>query len=392
MDLRTEIEKRLKEDNVNYETIGAEIKRHRLAMSKTLSSIADEDCSISYLCKIERNQVKPSLKYLNEICKKVNISKENIDYLLSSKELLIEAVKIFYFKDLEQKDKYTAKLEGLDNYRTEIIRLIFNLTENNIQEAGKCVDKIWSLISSLADFDLMIFAGFYGVYKYMTKEYIEASDYLKLALDFNIEVNYFRVILLMYLFKICYKIGSYRIYKYYKLLENERIQYGENLDLDQIYYYLSLFYLLEDNKKEYDASLLKINNKKYTYNLNILEKLINKEEDISANIYDLNDFVKTYYLIYKDSPNVLEEIDNANIDSDEKVHFKYIYLKAHNLEEAYEFLISIAFPYAIVKGLYSKARYYLDEMSNSIHRPNKYKRFFDMYRELERLYVMTKYI
>ena len=160
MGLKEEITKRFKEDNLNYAAIGAEIKRHRLAMSKTLSSIADENCSVSYLCKIERNQVKPSLKYLNEICKKVNISKSNINYLLNSKEMLLEAIKMFYFKDLTNKEIYEEKIQGLDNYRTEIIRLIFSLISNDLITASKIINKIWRLISSLADFDLMVFAGF----------------------------------------------------------------------------------------------------------------------------------------------------------------------------------------------------------------------------------------
>lgn len=386
MGLKEEITKRFKEDNLNYAAIGAEIKRHRLAMSKTLSSIADENCSVSYLCKIERNQVKPSLKYLNEICKKVNISKSNINYLLNSKELLLEAIKMFYFKDLTNKEIYEEKMQGLDNYRTEIIRLIFSLINNDLITASKIINKIWRLISSLADFDLMVFAGFYGIFKFLTKEYVEAADYLKLALEFNIEVDYFKPTILQYLFKICFIIGSKSIYKYYKLLEEEKIKYGENLSLDEIYYYLCLFYLNNYDDKEFKKNKIKIKNKSFNYNLEVLSNLIFKTKLENVNIFNLNDYVKILYLLETNDNDLITIIENANLDSDTKIYYKYLYYKKHDLEEAYSFLLNIAYPYAIIKNLYERARYYLNEMINSIFRTNKYKKFFDMYRELDKVY------
>ena len=92
--LKEEIKRRFEEDKVTYETIGAEIKRHRLALSLTLQSVSSTGCSPSYICKIERNQVKPSSKYLKEICKKVNISEDKIDYLLNSKDISSHKVRL----------------------------------------------------------------------------------------------------------------------------------------------------------------------------------------------------------------------------------------------------------------------------------------------------------
>lgn len=392
MNLKIEIKKRFKEDIHTYEAIGAEIKRHRLAMSKTLSSIADKNCSISYLCKIERNQVVPSPKYLAEICEKVNITEENIKYLLSSKDLLVEAVKLFFFRDVNGKNKYEESLAGLENYRTEIIRLIFNLTERNLDEALRSISKVWNLMSSLSDLDLMIFAGFYGVYKYLTKEYLEASEYLKLALEFRVEVNYFRPIMLRYLFLISFKIGSKSIYKYYKCLEEEKLKYGENLNLDDVYYHLALYYINSRDENGYNETRLKIASKSLNYNLDILYKLSVKAEVGEVNLFELDDYTKIIYLLKTSNDNLIEIIDNTNLDSDYKVHFKYLYYKKHDLEEAYNFLLNIAFPYAIVKDIYSKARYYLNEMVNSIFRPNKYKKFFEMYVELDRVLELVNNI
>lgn len=391
-DLKEEIIRRFSSDKTNYEAIGAEIKRHRLAMSKTLQHIADKDCSVSYLCKIERNQVKPSIKYLEEICKKVNITKDNIEYLLSSKNLLLESIKLFYFKDSKAKEKYKESLEGLENYRTELIRLIFNLIDNDFNAAGANISKIWNLISSLNDFDLMVFAGFFGIYKYYIKDYVEGAEYLKLALEFNNEVLYFRPIIYKYLFMICFQIGSKSIYNYYKLLEQERIKYGENLDLDEIYYHLALFYIEEKNEKAYKETKIKVCNKIYSYNLDILYSLSKGHKIKEIDLISLNDYTKIAYLINTSDENLLETINSSNIDIDSQIYFKYLYLKKHDLEQAYNFLMDIAYPYAVLKDIYHRARYFLNEMIYSIHRPNKYKKFFDMYIELDKTYEAIKNI
>ena len=66
-----------------------------------------------------------------------------------------------------------------------------------------------------------------------------------------------------------------------------------------------------------------------------------------------------------------------------KYYLNYLYLKNHSLDKAYEFLMDVAFPVAINKHLYYDADYYLEEMAMSIHRPNKYKAFLNMYLELK---------
>ena len=108
--------------------------------------------------------------------------------------------------------------------------------------------------------------------------------------------------------------------------------------------------------------------------------------------YNLNIYVSLVYLLATGSKTALEEIDNSNLESDDKIYLKYLYYQQHDLEEAYSFLLNIAYPYAILKNLYQKARFYLNEMVNSIHRPNKYKKFFDMYKELEEVWEAIKNI
>ena len=69
-----ELNRRGKTDDNAYSLIGTELKRVRMSQSQTLSSVAGDLCSVSYLCKVEKAQLKPNRYMLNEICKKLNVS------------------------------------------------------------------------------------------------------------------------------------------------------------------------------------------------------------------------------------------------------------------------------------------------------------------------------
>ncbi len=382
MELKNEIIRRNKTIKYNYEALGAEIKRHRLALDLTLQSVASDDCSVSYLCKIERNQVKPSSKYLKEICKKVNISEEKISYLLKSHDLLNEAIKYYFFTDVEKEKEYLIRLEGLDNYRSELVRLIFNLNLGNLSAALTAINKIWRLVGSLSDFDLMIFSGFYGIYKFLTKEYVEAFDYLKLALDFSFDINYFKAIILEVLVEVSLTISSPRVYRYYNLLCLEKNKYGENLNLDRINYYMGLYYLKIKDEKMYQETKLKIADKNLIYNLEVMYQITTKQKLNDINEFNLNELTLIPYLLITNKEDLLNKIDKTKLKTEIKMYYKYLYYKSTDLDKAFEFLIDICYPYVILKSHLGLAKFYLKEVAKDIIRPAKYKRFYNMYLDL----------
>ena len=382
MDIKCELARRLEAKDDTYNAIGAEIKQHRIDKGKTLSAIADKNCSISYICKVERNQIKPSQKYLRDICKKVGISEEHEAYLLESRELLIEAVKLFYFKSLDKENEILNKLDGLDNHRVELIRLIFAINREDYKEALRCIKKLEKLTGSLATLDLMLFVSFYGIYLYYEGDYISSADYLKLGIMHHLDIDYILPIQLSYLFNDAVITHSPNTSFYYNRLINEALNYGDNLKLDSVHYNMAYYYLLEENYDGFKSILKKIANQKkintldYIYNLRL-------ENYKDYQIEELDEIGKCYYKIYNNSDDAKVFINKANIKIENKYYLNYLYLKNHSLDQAYEFLMNVAFPVAINKHLYYDADYYLEEMAMSIHRPNKYKIFLDMYLELK---------
>ncbi len=393
MKMKYEIMKRLEEDDDIYQAIGAEIKQHRLAQSKTLASIADDDFSVSYLCKIERNQIKPSHKFLKEIFAKVNISEDKMDYLLSSKELLINAVRSYYFSDIKLQNEYLTKLEGLDNHRIILIRLIFALTVKDLNLADKCINKLIKLTSSLANLDLMIFSTFYGIYNFYLNNYLEASDYLKLALEYGCEISYLKPIQLGFLFICACKTFSINTAKYYLELERETLKYGGSLKLDKAHYNMAIYYLVLNQKDSYKKTIAKIEKFQTIKSLEMLLQIDNKNIDKIADYKenDMDDLTKAYFYIYHLSKKTVDYIDNLDVDIVLKDYLKYNYLKEVDLESAYNFL-QIAFEDSTRNLNGYLCFYFLEELVNSIFRDNKYKHLTEKYNLCMNVFSMVNSI
>ena len=64
MKLFEELKKKLEQKDNSVGIIGSEIKAKRLKLSRTLESVSEELCSVSYLCKIERSSINPNPKYV----------------------------------------------------------------------------------------------------------------------------------------------------------------------------------------------------------------------------------------------------------------------------------------------------------------------------------------
>lgn len=85
-----EFARRGRNDDNAYSMLGTELKRVRTSQSQTLSSVAGDLCSVSYLCKIEKAQLKPNRYMLNEICKKLNLSEPQVQLLFELHGLLLK--------------------------------------------------------------------------------------------------------------------------------------------------------------------------------------------------------------------------------------------------------------------------------------------------------------
>lgn len=174
-----EMKRRGKEDNNTYTMIGTELKRVRTSQSQTLSSVAGNLCSVSYLCKVEKAQLKPNRYMLNEICKKLNVDSPRLNLLFELKNLLSKTVSYYYQNKLKEIESVYESCKVFDNYRSKLLFLIYFISVYKFEEANEIAKELFKITNVMHEDELSIFMVFYSILKYYEESYLETLDNLK---------------------------------------------------------------------------------------------------------------------------------------------------------------------------------------------------------------------
>lgn len=167
-------------------TVGSIIKHHRKEKNLTLEETSEDICSISYLCKVERNQLVPSNKILPKLVKRLNINESefnyNADYSWISTIIENNLVPEYLLKDLSSKNDYRSKLikfayntlnskdtikarkyyldltEYYEHFKVEELIFFLYLIMSNFYNNGRYFEvlKIYSEMKTMPDIDYII--------------------------------------------------------------------------------------------------------------------------------------------------------------------------------------------------------------------------------------------
>ena len=182
MDFKFELERRDKINNQDN-IIGTEIKNRRLSMSLTLAALAEDTCSTSYLCKIEKAKIVANNRCLEEICKRVGMDKTEYNDLINLKNALKLVCDYYFYRNNTGIEKLKKSINDFNNYRSHIINYVIALYENNSLQANRYSKAILSLVKEITDLDLLVFLTFYSIDLMQQNQYSEASDNIKAVLD-----------------------------------------------------------------------------------------------------------------------------------------------------------------------------------------------------------------
>lgn len=291
--IKQELEKRFQKDDDVYNLIGAEIKRRRVSQSQTLSSIAGDVCSVSYLCKVEKNQLKPNRHMLKEICKKLNMDSPKMNLLFQMKDMIVSAAIAYCNNDFDKIARYHEKCCSFDNYKSQIIEFIHYLSQRRMKEANDVSYNLLKLINVMGDTELNVFIIFYSILLYYQENYIEAVDNLLSAL--KIEKNE-EVMILIYksLFDCYYKLNNALTVKYAEIIINVLLQKMDINGVNKYRYYLCLYFLKNKMIEEADLLIKLINDKTYKESIVFIIDIINMKKP-SVDYELLRPFMKLIY-------------------------------------------------------------------------------------------------
>ncbi len=296
-----------------YGIVGVEIKNRRQSSSQTLEAVAVNVCSLSYLCKIEKNAIEPNKAFLREICSRLDLSDDKVDFLFELRDVLIRVVHSFLFNENDLIELAYEHGIGFQNYRFSIIEMINYITKKDIDKAYKILLDLMPLISNMTEFDLTIYSVFSGIVFYHKGEFQNAYDDLSSVGKFEL-LDDLRIIKDIYLLKIAFGMNRADTPRYFEIISRELYLSGYYSLIDEIKYIIGLYYVKNDCDVSFKETLKMIENRVSKKSLECLYDFYNDNSSLLLETKDdeLNDFARCIKHIYLgDANDIIEKYDTG---------------------------------------------------------------------------------
>ena len=414
--LKNRVTKRinLKEYKSNYTDIGSFIKRKRKELDVTQDEISSGICSISYLSKIENNQIIPNDFYVHEIMEKLDVDQSVYTKSIKEKEYLDRMIRaIFYMDDEEVDNVYHELIDVKHNLVINLCKLAYTIYFDKDDEC-QFVMMLEHLVNNMNDYEVCVYLYLASSYFVSAKKYRVALELIQLTDKLHSGNNFLKGLL----FQLSYVVKQRLIIKncsnedYYSAmavfnkyhnvqriielaLQKSSYLMTENpvkaleiintvkLDLlssrNQDYYaYLKAKILFELCK--YNESLLTLKKIEegsiyYLRKMNLLLMICAIENDCDMALQ-----VKTIMDNYKPNQNEMED----------KVY--YHYLTQENDDDKKEYLRDIAIPFSIKIEDYYSLEVYTNKVMEICINNSRYKEALQYYKKYQKEITRVKNI
>jgi len=350
----------------NNAIVGAEIKNRRISKSQTLEALADRVCSTSYLCKIEKNKIEPNKAFLREICSRSELSDEKVDYLFELGEILNRVVKAYNMKDYSYIEYAFEGGMGFKNYRYNIIKMIYYITQKDITNALIVQKELISICSNMSDCDLSTFAVFSAILAEMRYDFKEALDNVELvdesclSLDLSILKNIVE-------FEAHFAQNLHDTPIYYEKAKKVLFETEYYKIVAKLNYLISLYYIKNNCEHSYEMVQGRINDRKMINSLSAIKAFYDNNISILVNYDDneLNAFALTLKKICTDTEKALEllKVYNKDYYSCEYDGLFLEYLVCGNSTDKYNYIFEKGLPIASKANDMFLCNYFLFELS-----------------------------
>lgn len=173
--LKNKVNKRVKNSSRNdFQDIGGYIKKKRKELNVTQDMVSNGICSVSYLSKIENNQIIPKEFYIKEIMEKLEVEKEFFEKDLNDSLYLSTILNgMFYLDDEIIENSFNEIKDVKHNLTINICKLAyyvyFGKTDND-----QYVMMLENLVNNMNDFELKIYLLLASLY-YISLEKFKIS-------------------------------------------------------------------------------------------------------------------------------------------------------------------------------------------------------------------------
>lgn len=349
-----------------YEIVGVEIKNRRKRDSKTLEYISQNVCSQSYLCKIEKNKIDPNKNFLREICSRLELTDDKVDFLFELRDVLLKVVGSFIIGDYSYIEYAYLQGKGFENYRFNIIKLIYHISLKEIDSANVVCNELLPIISNMGDFDLSIFAVFSAILSYYKYDFKNALDDLEYIDDIttNIEI---RVLKKLVEFKVHFAMNSYDTPTYYENVKKEIFDCEYYGLIKELNYLMGLYYIKNDCDKSFKKILNKMMSKKDLTSLKAVKAFMD-DNFTNVCIYedsDLNDFALSLKMICSGN-NKSKEIFNNNAKNYYQITYDIFFIEYYLIKtykEKFNYIFEKGLPMACKANDMFLCNFFYDELT-----------------------------
>lgn len=384
---KKEIKRRGEVDKATYAMVGAEIKRLRLKSQQTLSNLAENLCSVSYVCKIERAQIKPNKYMLGEIFKRLDASDNSVQSLFDLKDFIVDSVKWFYENNTKKFEEVYSKIEGLDNYRTTLFMFIYNIYKRDLFVANQLVKDIYRIANIMTNTELYIFLFFSSILEFYEENYMVVVDNLKMIAGLEAH-NYLGILAYTYIFKSYFKMNNPMCLIYGEHLSDFYLKSLEFEKGEEIRYLCSVYKVWNGMKEVVYKEMTMLKEKKYRTTLDFYIRIQNPKFKIKNFInkkHILTPFARLLLMyILKDDKYFEEYIELDKYKEFEIEYSRNIssYLSLQTYEEKIDELIKVIIPNIEYTRNTLEKKFFLNQLCDICLNNTRYKLFCMAYNQL----------
>lgn len=163
-----------------YKGLGDKIRRRRIELNMTQETLAKGICSNTYISKLENNKVALNREHLCLIMERMGLSSEHIGFPEMMVESLENAVKFFFYKDIQAYKDLFLSIQKYDHgILFYVIRLGYYVLVEDMASATIIFDEMYRYLNSLEEFGFAVFLIFSSFYHFYMHNYQSARMQLE---------------------------------------------------------------------------------------------------------------------------------------------------------------------------------------------------------------------
>lgn len=405
--LRNTVQKRRNYHNEknDYKDIGNFIKKARKKLGVTQEELCEGVCSISYLSKIENNQIIPNDYYVKEIMEKLDIDEIVYTNSLKEKTYLKRVLNAtFYMNKKELQDIYDEINEIEHNTLINLCKLGYHIYFEK-DEALDYIMMLEHLLNNMSDLEV-------GMFLYFSATYFSNQSKFKIALDITSLTSEIRIhdkLLQGLIYELSYYIKQRLLIK-----NSSNEDYLQALTIFNKTHntvkimYLSLRkieFMIKENPKAASMMLSSIQVhilnhqlQDYYYYLNALtakelgcfkESIMFMHEIDEHSEYYFKKMVLLLEVCVQEDDSMLEEIKTildgytpSKKDMSDKVFYHFLKLK-QDIDRK-EYLRDIAIPFSIKSENYHQLQFYINDIIKICQDNSRYKEALTYYNKYQK--------